>query len=182
MGLSPPPGLGIRLVRCVRHCSGTVSRTPICLTMKARLALATSSKTLSPRGVQESVPIPLLLRKRPRGSRPSQRWDGEHAQPLRLRHDKRGGLGTIAAAEPCRAAGFSVPLVCPQLHRCIRVPQCSAIAAILSQQGRRGEGSQALRMGVRRFLASRCSLESPFPDCRSRIDPHTITGCFDLHS
>ena len=78
MGLSPPPGSGSKQMRFVRRCSGIVSRTSICLTMKARLAIATSGKDLSSSGVQWSVPIPHVLRN---GSRPRPKWEGEHAQP-----------------------------------------------------------------------------------------------------
>ena len=62
MGLSPPLGLGNKHMRFVRHCSGIMSPTLICLTMKARLAVVTSGSALSSTSVQLSVLTSLLLR------------------------------------------------------------------------------------------------------------------------
>ena len=44
--------------------------------------------------------------RRPHEPRPRPRWEGEHVRPFKLRHDQRGGHGTVAVAQPCRAARF----------------------------------------------------------------------------
>ena len=94
------------------------------LSQNEGLVIATSRRALSSNGCQWSVPIPLL---------PHPRWEGEHAQHLQLRHDRRGGHCTDMVSPRFVALPDSVPLVCPQFHQSAEVEKRLAIAAILSQ-------------------------------------------------
>ena len=170
MGISPPPGLGNRQIIFVRHCSGVVSRTSICLTINARLAVATSGKALGSRVVRWSVPIPLLLRNQAtaRAKAPSGiggRACSALAASARQAWSARFNRGSSALSR-CQILSHSSARNCTEASGSNRF---SPSRAILSQQGRRVEGFQALQVSVRRFLGSHDSLESPFPDFR--IDP-----------
>ena len=114
MGLSP--------VRFVRHCSGLVSRASICLTMKARLAVAASGSAFSSSGVQWSVPIRLFVSQQPDCTGRSH-IGGGRSSTLGLR-----GFGSTRMKGLMQSRQLSlialpnpVPLVCLHLHRSMRI-------------------------------------------------------------
>ena len=151
------PGLSNKQMRFVRRRNGIVSRTAICLTIKAKLAISTSGRVLSSRRVQWSVSMPLLLRSGATARANTPSVTGGRACSILD--------ASLRQAWKTWYSGSSSSLSrCQTRHRSFGSNNVSPLAAI----------PQALQVSERRILGTQNRVKAHFPDFR--VDPRPITG------